>query len=253
MASSSARWVLPGVLGAALVMAPAVLAGQATPPDFQFRAPTISLTLKGGMFLPRAGSDVFDFTTEQLTLDRSDFRSPSGGGEVGVWFGNRAEMVVGFDLSQVTRTSELRDWVEENGDPILQDTRFSSGPTGYVGGKVYLLPVGDQFGQFVWIPRTLNAHIGGGLGRTSYTFHQWGDFVDEEEETIFTGDFTSKGASLMYYASGGVDVRFLQRTYLTLEGKYQWADARLTSSNFSGFEPIDLSGLRLSVGLSFRY
>lgn len=253
MTSSSIRWVLPGVLGAALVMAPVVLAGQAAPPDFHFRGPTISLTLKGGMFLPRAQSDVFDFTTAQLTLDRSDFRSPSGGGEVGVWFGNRTELVVGFDLSQVTRNSELRDWVEENGDPILQDMRFASGPTGYVGGKVYLLPLGEQFGQFVWIPRTLNAHVGGGLGRTSYTFEQWGDFVDEEEGTIFTGDFTSTGESLMYYASGGVDVRFLQRTYLTFEGKYQWADARLNSSNFSGFEPIDLSGLRLSVGLSFRY
>ena len=149
--------------------------GSVGEPGFLFERPRISIGLRGGVFLHRAGSDLYDFSTERFTVDRSDYRALALGVEGGVWIGDRAEITVAIDGSRLTLESEYRDWVEEidrpdgaiEERPIRQTTRLTHGPAVAFGARWYLRDRGDQLGRFIWIPRDWNAYVGGGGGITA--------------------------------------------------------------------------------------
>ena len=47
---------------------------------------------------------------------------------------------------------------------------------------------------------------------------------------------------------GGVDVKLGRKMFLTVEGRYAWADAKL-KDDFIGFDPIDLTGFGVTAGI----
>ncbi len=53
-------------------------------PDFLFGAPRGSFGVRGSWVFARAGSDLFDFVQQHLTLDKSDFNAPAFGFDGGV-------------------------------------------------------------------------------------------------------------------------------------------------------------------------
>lgn len=232
----------------ALEAVPGIDAGSASQ-DFLFHQPDFTLTLRGGMFLSRADSEVFDDVVRLHTIERSDFNTGSGGIEAGLALGERLELVVGLDGGQATLDSEMRDWVE-NGQPIVQTTRLRNGPTFTGGLKAYLFPRGESISQFAWTPRRANLFVGAGLGGTGYEFEQWGDFVDELNELVVTGDFVSSGGAFAAYASGGLDIALNNRVSLVGEARYLWSKTKL-GLDFD-LRELDLSGLRLTAGLGFR-
>lgn len=229
-------------------------------PDFFFGRPSVSLILRGGAFLPRAEGQFFDFVTRELTLDRDDFRSPAGGLEVGIWVGERLEVAGSFDLAAATRRSEFRDWLEETPDgeliPIEQSTRLRHGPTLMLGLKAYPLARGDRLGEFVWVPNRLAPYVYGGIGGTRWKLEQWGDWVvttGPDEGAIFTEEFETDGFSFVAGLGGGLDVTLRPRVALTLEGRYMWGDGQMRRDFIEFIQPLDLSGLRVTAGLSFRF
>ena len=54
---------------------PAAGRTQVTGSGFLFREPTQTVSLRTGWAVANAGSDLFAFTSEQLTIDRGDFSS----------------------------------------------------------------------------------------------------------------------------------------------------------------------------------
>jgi len=231
--------------------------GQVDPdPDFLFRAPRVSVGVRGGMFFHRADSDLYDFAEENLTVDRSDFRGGSFGVEGGVFVGPRLEVTFSIDGSNVSLDSEYRDWVEDDGSaegvPIRQTTELREGPAVSLGARWYVLERGESLGELVWLPRAWNAFVGGGAGITGYDLELSGDFVSEGDGAISTERFASSGSDFFPFVSGGLEVGLSRRTALVVEGRYRWASENL-SPDFQGFaEPLDLSGHRLTAGLFFR-
>ena len=69
---------------------------------------------------------------------------------------------------------------------------------------------------------------------------------------VFPDTFQSSGWTPTAHVSAGTDVGFGLRYGLTGEARYAWARARL-SSDFSGFDRIDLSGYNLSMGFYVRF
>jgi hypothetical protein len=227
---------------------------------FLFERPRVSLGVRGGMFLHRADSDLYDFTTERFTLDRSDYRGVSVGLEVGAWIGNRAELSLSLDGSRVTLDSQYRDWDEEvdgpGGEttriPILQTTRLRHGPAISAGIRWYLWDRGDQLGRFIWVPREWNAYLGAGAGLMAYNLRLEGDFVDEVSETISTQRFDSKGNTAFPYVAAGFEYGLMPRLALAVEGRYQWGSHDL-GADFDDFvNPLDLAGGRFSFGIQYR-
>jgi hypothetical protein len=69
---------------------------------------------------------------------------------------------------------------------------------------------------------------------------------------VFGDTFVSQGWSPSAQVFGGVDVRVFKRVYVTMDGRYLWAADEL-ERDFIGFDPIDLTGFRLSGGVNFNF
>jgi len=236
--------------GAALAMPSGGSGGGQDPAGFRFSSPRSSLGLRGGFTFNRAGSDVYDFIIEQLTVERSDFNAPTFAIDFGWNLSERVELVMGLEYSRASKRSEYRDYVDEDDIPIVQDTRLTQVPL-TLSVRFYVTPRGRSVGQYAWVPSTAAVYVGGGGGATWYRLEQFGEFVDFRDLVIFEDVFISDGWALAGHVFAGVDVRLSTSIGLVLEGRYQFASHDLTGS-YIGFDPIDLNGLRLMVGVSFK-
>ncbi|MDR0310912.1 MAG: hypothetical protein LBJ21_04945, partial [Acidobacteriota bacterium] len=160
-------------------------------------------------------------------------------------------IVAGFEYSRSETRSESRDYVEDNGDPIAQTTQFSQSPiTGTL--RFYPRKTGEFVGSYAWIPTRLNPYIGGGGGALHYNFSQSGRFVDKSTLNIFSMSLKSEGWTPTAHIAGGIDINLTTRIFVNGEVRYSWANADLSNS-FTGFDPIDLSGVRILGGVYFRF
>ncbi len=225
--------------------------GQRTGDGFMFRRPIGSVTVRGGFERANAGSDLFTFTTSQLTLDRRDFSGGSLGGDIAIQATPRLDVFIGGSWTSRETSSEFRDWVDQADRPIKQVTLFTRVPV-TAGARFYLLPRGRSIGRFAWIPARFTAYLGAAAGVTWYEFRQRGDFIDFNSLDVFADKFDSRGLAPAAQGLGGMELAILPRFSLNLEARYTLARARL-DRDFSGFDPIDLSGPSATLGIVARY
>ena len=257
------RWLAGLATAAACVVATAWPAGAQTvgqPPrisqdlpesDFLFKRPRGLVSVRGAWLMPSENSDLFDFVQDQLTIDSGDFDSPSFAVDAGYSVTPRLDIVGGFDVAKQSVSSEYRDLVDNNLLPIEQQSTLRQNSfTGSV--RFALLPRGRSVGRYAWVPSRVQPYVGAGGGMVFWEFRQVGDFVDFQDQEVFTDVFESSGASLSGHVLGGVDVQIYKQLFLTTEGRYVWASGEL-NNEFVGFEPLDLSGLRISAGINFVF
>jgi outer membrane protein W len=240
---------------AVLFVAAMALAGPATAQSsgngFLFGEPHGSVALRGGFAMPSAGSDIFSFSTSQLTLNRSDFTSPDASAEVAFRVMSRLDVVANVAFSGMTKPSESRNFVGSDGLPIEQTTTFRRVPI-TLSARYYLTDRGRNIGRFAWVPARVAPYVGAGVGMMNYSFDQSGDFVDNTTKNVFGDQFNSSGWTPMGQALAGVDWSLGPRWALSTEAKYVSASADL-STDFVGFHRIDLSGFSTSVGFFVRF
>lgn len=221
------------------------------PSDFMLGRPRVFIAVDSGFLFANTGSDLYDFISETLTLDKKSFNTPVVGGRMGVSITPRVDVMVGLEFSKSEAKSEYRDFVDNQLLPITQSTtREEYHFTGSV--RVALLPSGRRISRFAWIPRTFTPYVGAGGGAVKYDFQQFGSFVDFETRRVFDDTFSSTGWTPSAHAFAGADLRVYRRMYLTLEGRYTWSKATL-GKDFVDFEPIDLAGFRLGGGVRFAF
>jgi hypothetical protein len=218
-------------------------------PDFLFGRPDGTLGIRASWLSGRSGSDWYDFVTDQLTLEKKNFNGPAIGTDLGITLTPRVDLMVGFDYNQSTTASEYRRFVDNNRLPIEQTTRLRAAN---ISGslKLALTERGRDVGRLAWVPRTVVPFVGAGAGAMWFQVTQFGDFVDYVDLSVFTDVFESKGWTPSAHVFGGVDVRVLRRAYVTFDARYIWASGDL-GSDWIDFDPIDLSGFRLSAGFNF--
>jgi hypothetical protein len=220
-------------------------------PDFLFGRPDGSFGIRGSWVFARAGSDWYDFVTDQLTVDRKDFNAPGVAADLGFIIAPRIDAVFGVEFNQTEKVSEYRRFVDNNRLPINQTTELRmANLTGSV--KIALRERGREISRLAWVPRDIVPFVGAGAGALWYGLKQTGDFVDFTDRSVFTSSFVSKGWAPSAHVFGGVDVRVFRRAFVTVDGRYQWAAATL-SSTWVDFDPIDLAGFRLSLGMNWLF
>ena len=219
--------------------------------DFMFGRPRGSIALRGSWIFARAGSDLFDFVTDQLTLESKDFHAPAVGVEFGVALGPRIEVLGGLEFSDAKSPSEYRRFVDNNDLPITQETQLRNV---HLSGsvKIPLTPRGQSLSRLAWIPRGVAPYVGAGVGAVYYKFFQAGDFVDFLDMSVFTDVFESKGWAPSAHVFGGADLQLYRQLFLELEGRYLWSSGEL-GSDFIDFDPIDLAGFRATAGVSVLF
>jgi hypothetical protein len=243
------RYLLLPALGVTLFSAAA--AAQSSGNGFLFGRPSGSLVVRAGYAAANAKSDVFSFTSEQLTLDRRDFSSPSIDVDMGFALGRRTDLVLSGGYAGMSKKSEFRDFVDQNNAPIEQSTEFQRVPL-TVNLRRYLTSPGRSIGSFAWIPAKFAPYLGVGAGAIWYRFRQTGDFIDFTTNDVFPATLSSASWAPAARALAGGEYTLSPRLALTAQASYLWANGRM-SSDFSGFNRIDLSGLSTSVGLAARF
>lgn len=220
-------------------------------PDFWFGQPSWSVGVRGGWLFAREGSDFFTFVQDQFTIDSGDFSAPGIAVDVGFAVAPRADAVFGFEYSGKSRVSEYRDFVDNNRLPITQESSLRQvNLTGSL--KVALIPRGRTISQLAWIPRTVMPYAGGGAGFMWYQLEQQGDFVDFLDFSVFPARFKSDGWTPSAHLFAGTDVNVWKHLFVSVEGRYTWAASDL-DRDFTGFEPLDLSGFKLTAGMNLLF
>jgi hypothetical protein len=244
-------------LGALALLLPLAAPASAQRADFLFRRPSATLAVRGGWAIPRAQSEIFDFTRERLItrnqrdIGRDDFAGGAVQAELAVRVNDRFDVKLDVGHSEARIRSEFRDFVEDNDLPIEQETYFRRTPI-ELGAKAYLMERGRRVSRFAWVPYRWAPYVAGGLGAMVYGFEQSGDFVDYQTLDIFAKMFSSDGTTPTAHAAAGLDVSVHPHLLLTGEGRYQWARADM-SRDFVDFDPIDLSGFQITVGIAARF
>ena len=220
-------------------------------PDFLFGAPRGAFSVRGGYLIASADSDIYEFFSEDLTIESKDFNAFVFGIDVALALHPRLDVIAGVGQSRALVDSDFREFEEDNGLPITQTTELRTVPlTGSI--KLYLTSRGREISRFAFVPSKARPYVGAGAGLIWYRLEQIGDFVDFVDRSIFPSEFRSSGWGTEAHVFGGLDLQLKPKWYLSLEGRYVWADARL-SGDFVGFDPIDLNGLRITVGFSYSF
>lgn len=231
---------------------------QVAPPQRRIREPRtplperFSLTIRSGSFRPRGEGLLFSAWSSALTLEPSDLRAQSIGVD-GAWqLSERVELLVAVEGSSATASSQSRSPRPGSTLPVRQTTAFTVEPVGTVALRYYLVPPFRWIEGTGWVAEPSRVFLGGGLGMLAYQVRQQGEFVDDVNGRTFAADFASRGAGRTGYLSAGIEVPVVSRLGVLLEARYQWANAPLAGS-LASFQQVDLSGLRLSVGVQRRW
>lgn len=220
-------------------------------PDFLFGRPAASIGVRGAWRFARAGSDWYDFVTDELTLSRKDFNAPTFGTDVSILVAPHVDAVFSLDVSQAKATSEYRRLVDNNRMPITQDTRLRQLNLG--GGiRLNLADRGQTLSRFAWAPRSVVPYVGAGAGALWYSLDQTGDFVDFRTNRVFPDVFRSRGWTPSAHVFGGVDIQLHKRLFLTVDARYLWASAKL-GRDWIDFAPLDLAGTHVSTGINILF
>jgi hypothetical protein len=157
----------------------------------------------------------------------------------------RFELLGGFDTGRGSQVSSQFRGLADAEAPIEQSTRLTVGPTLFLGGKFYLKnpsPEESRANAFL---------IAGGGTILRYELRQWGSFYDVEENLAFDADFVSEGRASTWFAGAGGELRLSGASALTGRVRYQWGSAA-PQQDFREFDSIDLSGIRMSLGMTYR-
>ena len=234
-----------------------------TNPDFLLGRPRAAIGVRGNWLMASAGSDIYDFVSQHLTIDKSDFNTASFATDLSIYAMPNLDVVLGMDLANKKIPSEYRGYSETVGGstttiPIAQRTELNQMHF-TASARFGLLSRGKQISRLAYIPRRVVPYVGGGGGMTKYTFRQSGDFVDFATENraagtfrIFTDTFSSSGWAPSVHMFGGTDILVFKRLYFTLEGRYTWVNADL-EQDFIDFQPMDLGGIRFGAGINFVF
>ena len=234
----------------ALILAAGPASAQSRGDGFLFNAPAGTFTIRCGYDRARAGSDIFSFVTDELTLNHGDFSAVTLAADIGVRISPRLQAVFGVGSSRTSTPSEFRNWVDNNNQPIQQTTDFVRVPL-TASLKLYLAGPGRSIGRFAWVPARYAPYVGVGGGVMWYRFTQSGDFIDFSTTNVFTDSFESSGFTPTGQGFVGTEATLTPRFAVTGELRYQWAKAAL-GRDFPGFSPIDLSGVSATAGVMIR-
>ena len=102
------------------------------------------------------------------------------------------------------------------------------------------------------MPNAITPYVGAGAGALWYEFHQTRRLRRLPGSVGVQRDVPVERLGPERTRVRGVDVKIARRLFLTGEGRYLWSQAEL-GPDFSSFEPIDLTGFKLTAGINYLF
>lgn len=241
------RWLAAAALVAAAALP---VRAQGVGNGYLFGVPTGGVTIRAGWFIASANSDFFDEARKDLTLDKSDFGGPMIGADVALRLTPQLDLTLDGAWIGSSKKSHYRDFVDNNDQEIEQTTTLRRVPL-TANLKAYLVPRGRSVGSLAYIPAKVVPWVGIGGGLTWYKLEQSGDFINKTTGVVFNDKLQSSTWGPAVQGMGGVDITLTPRIALTGDARYLWSRASMEDS-FDGFDKIDLSGVSVALGVTFR-
>jgi hypothetical protein len=215
------------------------------------------INFRMGVNFPNAAGEQFGQITNQLTLEKKDFRAGTYGFDIGAAFKSHYALAFGWEYSSASPASEFRHFVEDNGNPITQTTHFRQMPITatfrYYPGKM-----GEEVGSYIWMPARIAPYIAVGGGFMYYSISQKGDFVNTNPSSpnylaILEGDLKSSGIVPAGHLAAGFDISISSRFFANFEARYTFAHAHLSQDFSTIKEAMDLKGLKTTGSIGVRF
>ena len=221
-------------------------------------------TFRGGGYFPTGSSDFWDEKEDFYTLDHSDLNGLAGGVGYTATITNYFEFEVNADFYAASERSSDADFVDQNGDLILHDTRLAIFPV-TVGFRV--LPAGRfsrRGAEGRHYVRRPVPYLGAGIGMDYCQYEEEGDFVfldplSPSGVSVFYDRHKDTGLEFEKHAELGIEFPVAPDWNITLEVRRSWAEATLgdvfPSAALTVNDPrrLDLGGVFVFVGASLRF
>ncbi len=242
------------------------------------------LTIKAGLFIPRAKSDLWQYEFDNMDFTKAKYQNTNFGFAFEYFFSREISFVLGIDEYNRNKLGVYKNYVKRNGtavDPEYRGPPYTTNPPSYalepgegnslvhafnvsitpIQLSVKLTPLGRG--------RKLIPYVGGGVGVYLWSLTRSGglietsgqqEYTDAESRNIVLGfpildEFSQERNkfSIGYHAFGGFMYAFANRITLDAEFKYNFAEGKLKTGNFQGYAPFDLSGYQISIGINYWF
>lgn len=251
-----------------------------------FLTPSVALsgiiTFKIGFFIPQAQSDLWEDEFFNMNFGKSDFYSSSFSFSYEYFISKQLSFTIGLDGYHKNEGGVYTDYFGVLGSIFAEPVDFAF-PSGvgleqdFVASEMFnivhtfsvsitpvqfslkLYPIGRR-GNFI-------PYVGGGAGLYIWYVRLVGDFVDFSDLTYTYGPDQiyptypvsareDNRFTIGYHGFAGLMFPVAQRFTLEAEFKYNYVQAKFkegTDASFEGFEPFDLSGYQISLGLNYWF
>lgn len=254
-------------------------------------APTFAfsniVTFKLGYFVPRAQSDLWKTEFDQMDLKKSEYSGSNFGLAFEYFVTRRLSLVLSIDAYSKNKLGTYKGYVGYTADtlgmtadfafPDVYEGEFPPAHTFNVsitplqlslkltplGRKQKLIPyIGGGIGAYLW-----NVRLQGDMIDFSDDINQWyynevtfeihqGSYNPNEDILIYpiwlTDAREENKVTIGYHAFAGFMIPIANRTTLELEFKYNSIKGKLEEA-FQGFEPFDLGGYQVSLGINYWF
>ncbi len=207
-------------------------------------------SLKLGVFSPDGDESFWQETEDVFLFEVEDLNDLIIGIDFSTSVSRVVEFGIGMDYFYSDVGSEYRDYIGDDGFPILHETTLEILP---IQASLKFLPGGrySDKGRFYTLKKVV-PYFGGGLGLYLWEYRESGEFIDFSDMTVFVDSFASDGAAVGVHIMGGVEIPFDPFWSVLMEAKYTMVEDEL-DDDFTGFGDIDLGGWSFTMGTSFRF
>jgi opacity protein-like surface antigen len=212
---------------------------------FTIPAYSDSFYILGSYVTPEGDSDIYDQNNEEVTFEVDDLNGFGATFGYDHFVGDFVNVGGAISFYQNDTVVRDREFEFENGDPIFREIRLRIVP---IEANLRVLPVGRD------VP--VIPYVGAGVGVYIWEYEEIGDFVIDRftDPTVISGTAFSDGADFGFNLHGGVQVPITRSATITGEVKWTRVEGDLDEESFDpAFEPIDLSTVTYSGGVSFWF
>lgn len=225
------------------------------------------VTFKVGYYIPHAMSDLWEIEFENMSYTKPQFQNTNFAFGYEYFVSRELSVILSVDPYTKKKSGIYNDYVGESIDG--DDYAFDYG-TGFPISHVFSVSITPIQASIKLTPLgrkgKLIPYVGGGVGAYLWTVRIQGEMIDfNEGEEFLDGDDIVIGfpvyvvdareenkLSFGFHVFGGIMLPIANRISAEGEVKYN----RLSGSfkdGFIGFDPFDLGGLTISIGMNYWF
>ncbi len=212
---------------------------------FSVPAHADSFYILGSYVAPDGDSDVYDQNKAETTFEVDDLNGFGGTFGYDHFIGEYVNLGGSVSFYENDTTVSDQEFEFPDGRDIFRDIRLRIVP---LEVNFRVLPIGRE--------RAVIPYIGAGAGVYFWEYTEIGDFVIDRftDPNVITGVAFSDGADFGFNVHGGLQFPISRSLTITGEVKWSKVEGDLDVESFDpAFEPIDLSTLTYSGGVSFWF